>query len=122
MPRLPGEAAGKAPVFTFPEEDRKALAAFARTDRLSLGRHVATDFAARQSQSLNCRQCHGKFEGFPAFELLPAKLKPEWSGKFIAGEVTYKPRGWIAGRMPGFVPYASDGKSSFECARSYGRS
>jgi len=30
------------------------------------------------------------------------KLKPEWSAKFIAGQVPYKPRPWIFARMPGF--------------------
>ncbi|MHA3774048.1 c-type cytochrome [Verrucomicrobiota bacterium sgz303538] len=30
------------------------------------------------------------------------KLQPDWSAKFIAGGITYKPRPWIIGRMPGF--------------------
>lgn len=30
------------------------------------------------------------------------KLQPEWSAKFIAGGIDYKPRPWIIGRMPGF--------------------
>jgi mono/diheme cytochrome c family protein len=30
------------------------------------------------------------------------KLKPEWSAKFIAGQIPYKPRPWIFARMPGF--------------------
>jgi mono/diheme cytochrome c family protein len=34
------------------------------------------------------------------------KLQPAWMEKFIAGQVPYKPRTWIIGRMPGFVPWA----------------
>jgi mono/diheme cytochrome c family protein len=30
------------------------------------------------------------------------KLRPEWMAKFIAGDVSYKPRPWLAARMPGF--------------------
>ncbi len=30
------------------------------------------------------------------------KLRPEWMGKFIAGEIGYKPRFYLYARMPGF--------------------
>ncbi len=97
---------GKAPFFSFTKDERAALQAFAQTDRTSLKRHVAAEFAERQARNLNCMECHGKFEGFPVFSVLGGKLKPEWATRFIAGEVDYKPRPWIEGRMPGFPKYA----------------
>ncbi|HEY1174143.1 MAG TPA: c-type cytochrome [Verrucomicrobiae bacterium] len=97
---------GKAPFFAFKKEEREALQAFAKTDRTSLKRHVPMEFAERHARNLNCTECHGKFEGFPVFNVLGGKLRPEWATRFIAGEVDYKPRPWIEGRMPGFPKYA----------------
>lgn len=97
---------GKAPFFSFTKDERAALQAFAQTDRTSLKRYVPAEFAERQSRVLNCTECHGKFEGFPVFNILGGKLRPEWATKFIAGEVSYKPRPWLESRMPGFPKYA----------------
>ncbi len=99
-------ADSKAPRFTLTSADRKALNAFGQTDRSSLTRHTAADFLERQSVSLNCRECHGKFEGFPAWELLGGKLKPEWAGRFIGGSEPWKPRPWLESRMPAFPTHA----------------
>lgn len=96
-----------APRFAFADDERAALRAFAATDRASLTRHTAADFLARQSVRLNCRECHGKLEGFPAYELLYGKLKPEWAVNFIAGTETWKPRPWLEFRMPNFPAYAA---------------
>lgn len=98
----------KAPAYSFTAEQRSALRAFAATDRASLTRHTQTDFLTRQSQHLNCRQCHGQHEGFPGFEILYGKLKPEWAAKFIAGTETWKPRPWLESRMPAFPAYAQN--------------
>jgi mono/diheme cytochrome c family protein len=97
----------KAPRYTLSAADRQALAAFGRTDRSSLTRHTAADFLERQSESLNCRECHGKFEGFPAWELLGGKLKPEWASHFIGGSESWKPRPWLESRMPAFPTHAA---------------
>lgn len=99
-------ADSKSPRFVFSSADRNALAAFGQTDRSSLTRHTAADFLERQSVSLNCRECHGKFEGFPAWELLGGKLKPEWATRFIAGSESWKPRPWLESRMPAFPTHA----------------
>ncbi len=99
---------GKAPFFSFTKEERAALQAFAQTDRTSLKRHVPAEFAERHSRMLNCRECHGKFEGFPVFSILGGKLKPEWAAQFIAGEVSYKPRPWLESRMPSFPKFAGE--------------
>lgn len=96
----------KAPRYALSTADRQALAAFGRTDRSSLTRHTAADFLERQSVSLNCRECHGKFEGFPAWELLGGKLKPEWASRFIGGSESWKPRPWLESRMPAFPTHA----------------
>lgn len=93
---------GKAPFFAFNADQRAALQAFAATDRASLSRHVPTEFAARQTKSLNCAQCHGVYEEFPALTWFGEKLKPDFMTKFIAGQVEWKPRDWITGQMPGF--------------------
>jgi cbb3-type cytochrome oxidase cytochrome c subunit len=96
----------KAPRFNLDSPALEALQAFAATDRASLTRHVPVEFAERQARLLGCAECHGKFEGFPSFESLGDKLKPEWMKAFIAGEVSYKPRPWIEARMPAFAPPA----------------
>lgn len=38
----------------------------------------------------------------PQLTWLGEKLHPGWSGTFIAGAAPYKPRPWLASRMPGF--------------------
>lgn len=97
---------GKSPFFSFTKEERAALQVFAQSDRSSLKRHVPAEFAERQSRTLNCTECHGKLEGFPVFGILGGKLRPEWATKFIAGEISYKPRPWLELRMPAFPQYA----------------
>ncbi|MEO6184075.1 MAG: cytochrome c [Verrucomicrobiota bacterium] len=96
------DANSKEPQFNFSSEERDALQAFGGTDRASLSRHVSAEFAERQSRHLNCAECHGKVEGIPQFEILGGKLKPEWSARFIAGEIDYKPRPWLEAQMPAF--------------------
>ncbi|MDB6053988.1 MAG: hypothetical protein JWN25_1511 [Verrucomicrobiales bacterium] len=93
----------KAPDYSFNSEERGALRAFGATDRLALSRHIPADFAERQVRNLNCMNCHGQFDGFPRLELLGGKLRPEWSAKFIAGEIPYKPRTWLEAQMPAFT-------------------
>jgi mono/diheme cytochrome c family protein len=96
----------KAPQFHFSAAELGALQAFAATDRASLTRHVPMEFAERQSRLLRCAECHGKFDGFPPFDGLGGKLKPEWMKALIRGEVPSKPRPWIDARMPAFSQYA----------------
>lgn len=97
----------RAPQFNFSAEQRQALLAFAATDHSALSRHVPAEFAERQSRILNCAECHNKIEGVPRFEILGGKLKPEWSAKFIAGKISYKPRPWLAAQMPSFPKRAT---------------
>jgi len=99
-------AGSKAPVYALTADQRAALAAFGSTDRASLNRSTAADFLDRQARHLNCRECHGQFEGFPSFDHLYGKLKPEWAAAFIRGEHPVKPRPWSEARMPAFPAYA----------------
>jgi mono/diheme cytochrome c family protein len=99
-----------APDYKFSASERLDLQAFGKSGTESLFRHASMEFAQRQSRLLNCTACHGQVEGFPPLEILGGKLKPEWSAKFIAGEIPYKPRAdthprgepWLEARMPGF--------------------
>ena len=101
---------GRAPDYKFSASERADLIAFGRGGGDALIRHSPIEFAARQTRLLNCNGCHGQLEGFPPLEILGGKLKPEWSAKFIAGEIHYKPRTethpngepWLEARMPGF--------------------
>jgi mono/diheme cytochrome c family protein len=109
----------KAPQFSFAAAEREGLQAFAATDRVSLSRHVPVEFEERQSRLLNCRECHGKIEGVPVFETLGEKLRPEWSKAFIAGDVSYKPRPWLASRMPAFAERAGPLAEGMAALRGY---
>jgi len=99
-------ADSKSPWYSLSDNQKASLRTFAATDRSSLNRQVDADFLQRQSTALNCRECHGKFEGFPTWELLGGKLKPEWAGPFIAGNESRKPRPWLESRMPAFPAFA----------------
>lgn len=110
----------KAPAYAFTAEQRASLRAFAATDRASLTRHTQTDFLERQAQHLNCRECHGKHEGFPGFEILYGKLKPEWAAKFIAGTEAAKPRPWLESRMPAFPAYARNLAEGLSMTHGFG--
>ena len=99
-------AGSKAPVYAHTAAQREALRSFAKSDRESLKRHSSAEFLNRQAEALNCTECHGKHEGFPAWELLGGKLKTEWAAAFISGKDTRKPRPWLEARMPAFPAYA----------------
>jgi len=96
------EPDSRAPQFGFSASQRAALRAFAATDRASLKRHVPAEFAERQVRLLNCNQCHGELEGFPALNLIGEKLKPEWTHKLLAGSHKHRARPWLEHRMPAF--------------------
>ena len=98
----------QAPQFHFTNDQREVLRAFLATDRASLARHDAAEFAHRQMKHLNCASCHGQFDGFPGLELLGEKLKPEWTEQFLSGAVKQKPRPWLTAQMPAFPKYAAE--------------
>ena len=63
--------------------------------------------ATRYVQSLRCTQCH-EDSALPNPISLGAKLKPEWTARFISGDISYKPRPWLQARMPAFPAYATN--------------
>jgi mono/diheme cytochrome c family protein len=102
-----------APDYKFSASERADLQAFGKSSTESLFRHAPMEFAQRQTRLLNCTACHGQVDpasAGPPLEILGGKLKPEWSAKFIAGEIPWKPRAethprgepWLEARMPGF--------------------
>jgi mono/diheme cytochrome c family protein len=105
----------KAPHYKFSAAERADLQAFGRSGLDSLLRYSPIEFAQRQTLALNCNGCHAQPEGFPPLEILGGKLKPEWSAKFIAGDILYKPRlethprgePWLEARMPAFKSRAA---------------
>jgi hypothetical protein len=111
--KLPaGDCLGETPVadYGFSVEQRAALDVFTLDGLPSLSRHAPAEFAQRQTRLLNCNACHGQIDLVPTLEILGGKLKPEWSTRFIAGDIPHKirydahPRGetWVEARMPTF--------------------
>jgi cytochrome c553/cytochrome c1 len=106
-------ADAKAPDFGLTALQRSALIAFLKTDRSSLSRHSPMEFAARQTQALQCNACHGQIDLVPPMDFLGGKLKPEWVAEFLAGEpfkirADIHPKGgaWVTARMPAFASRA----------------
>lgn len=96
-----------APDFGLEGDARDSLREFGKRMAGSLNRQVAADFARRQARELQCRECHGKVEGWPPFERLGEKINPEYVEAMLAGVVKEKPRPWLEGRMPSFPARAS---------------
>jgi mono/diheme cytochrome c family protein len=98
----------------------------------SLGRRCLPEFAERRIAALSCTACHARDGAEPALarragavaallsefpgeapgagvvvapDLTGAgdKLRPEWISEFIAGRCGYRPRPWLAQRMPAFA-------------------
>jgi mono/diheme cytochrome c family protein len=125
---LAAEAAGRgqAPAFAFHARDREALAAFLVTDRKSLGRRVEAEASRRLVKALNCAACHNRDTAVSprwsildeegsglAPEVLPdltwagEKLRADWTERFLAGKLDYRPRATLKARMPSFPAHAA---------------
>ena len=111
-----GDCLGEKPFadYKLGPEARMALDRFTAAGFESLQRHVPSEFALRETRLLRCTACHGQIDLVPPLEILGGKLKPEWSGKFMAGEIPHKirydnhPNGevWVEARMPAFKAQA----------------
>ncbi len=99
-------APGRIAVYGFTDGDRADFAAFLGRGASSLGRHVPSDFTDRWSAELRCGGCHGKVEGVPALTGIGEKLRAEWFEQLLRGQIAYKPRPWLASRMPAFPMFA----------------
>ncbi|MGZ5519062.1 MAG: hypothetical protein ACXWIU_01770 [Limisphaerales bacterium] len=91
--------------FGFAPIDRSAIHLWFSNERTSLTRNVPMEFAQRHYARLLCAECHQKVEGVPAHDRIGEKLKPEWMGRFIAGDIAQKPRPWLSSQMPAFPEY-----------------
>lgn len=95
------------PFFSLDDSQRKALQVFIGTDHKSLYRHVAAEFAERQTRQLRCTACHGELVGFPPLERLGGKLRPEFMAELLGGKIEDSPRPWLEHVMPAFPAYAA---------------
>jgi mono/diheme cytochrome c family protein len=102
-----GNSTTGIPQYSFTPNQRADLAAFLRLGNASLGRHESADFAARWTRALRCGECHSTVEGLPRLEGSGDKLRPEWISRLLSGQVPYKPRPWLASRMPAFPTFAN---------------
>jgi mono/diheme cytochrome c family protein len=125
-------ARGKAPEFNLTPEQRASIANTLKSAVDSIAHDTRAEFAERQVHALNCVACHVRDgvpdvwaslgeevnkitsalpkvdEGVvgdqsrPDLTWVGEKLRPQWMGSFISGEITYNPRPWLKARMPWF--------------------
>lgn len=127
---------GRAPDFRWTPTERRALEALRETNLASvLGRDPVAEFAERQIQGLSCVACHPRdgqadvltgweasrskarggddeeggsvHVGRPPLTYAGEKLFGGWMRQFLAGQLSYKPRSALQGRMPAFPAYAA---------------
>ena len=104
---LADSPAGSPVRFGLAAEERVALRLFLKEGRESLGQASLAEFALRQTDDSNCRNCHGQMESVPPFDVLGGKLKPGWAEKLLLGTLGERPRPWLHARMPAFPARAS---------------
>lgn len=137
----PAEKRGKAPHLHLDDNDRVALAAFAKTGSGSLGRDSSAEYTTRQTEALRCTACHAldgresllagtHADSAPLVAHLPKinervdQSRPQltFTGEMlyttaiesmIAGTAEPRPRPWLAMRMPAFRTHASQLANGF---------
>ena len=82
---LADSPAGSTVRFGLAAEERVALRLFLKEGRESLGQASLAEFALRQTDDSNCRNCHGQMESVPPFDVLGGKLKSGWAEKLLLG-------------------------------------
>ncbi len=123
---------GRAPDFGLTPEQSTSIADALKSAVDSIAHDTRDEFAERQVHTLNCVACHVRDgvpdiwaglseevnkitsalpkidEGVvgdqsrPDLTWVGEKLRPQWMGSFIAGEIDYNPRPWLKARMPWF--------------------
>jgi cbb3-type cytochrome oxidase cytochrome c subunit len=111
-----------APDFRLSEPDRAAILAFLDAARDAADfQESSVDAASRLFASLRCAQCHsrdgvtspgaqillddgsgGVAEPIPSLTWAGEKLRARWLDAFLRGKLDYRPRPWLAARMPLF--------------------
>ena len=118
------ETPGKAPDFSWTDEERQTL-----VKTIQQG-HLDQQFSSPEQtqlllQELRCTACHDRdgrsapvrqylaeegsgrpAEAWPHLTWTGEKLHRDWMFKFIGGKIPDKPRPWLKGRMPAFPVYA----------------
>jgi mono/diheme cytochrome c family protein len=94
--------------FGFSTVERSEIDMWLSNQRASLSRNVPMEFAERHYARLRCAECHQKLETVPGLDQLGEKLKAEWMGRFICGEIAQKPRPWLTSQMPAFPQFGLD--------------
>ncbi|HTL29342.1 MAG TPA: c-type cytochrome, partial [Tepidisphaeraceae bacterium] len=140
---------GKAPDFGLKPEQRTDIANATKTSIPSLAHDTRNEFAERQVHALNCVACHVRDgvpdvwaglseevtkltaslpkveetlvgdQSRPDLTWVGEKLRPQWMGSFIAGEIEYKPRPWLKARMPSFPARAKMIAEGFALQHSF---
>ena len=98
-----------APQYELTDSEKSALKHFGSHSSLnipSLSWSSSLETSVNLVQSLGCRQCHGKLDGFPPVEIIGGKIAPEWIQKLLSGTTDLKTRHWLKSRMPAFPAYA----------------
>lgn len=110
------------PHYALTDSDRNALLRFLEAGRTSLDIDPPAEQADRLLLRFNCAACHDR-DGSPSPRLeiiadegsgkphdpLPnltwagEKFQPEWTTRFLAGKLDYRPRPWLTARMPLFA-------------------
>ena len=68
----------------------------------SLARRSLPEAAARMVKEIQCDRCHNAATDLPNIDWAGEKFQPQWLRRLFAGEVGYKPRGWLKAHMPAF--------------------
>jgi hypothetical protein len=115
------------PRFALGDSDRAALSDFLAKDVPSFARSAPAEDAVRLMASLRCHACHSRDgqtspraliiaeesdsgrlpEVLPDLTWTGEKLKPEWTRRFLAGEMREPLRPWLKARMPSFPAHAA---------------
>jgi mono/diheme cytochrome c family protein len=99
----------RTPRFAFGDGEREALVAFLNNSRVdALTRDSPWEFALRRTSALSCAKCHDSTDGVIRVDLIGGKLRPEWVQSFLHGDIPYKPRPWLAARMPIFPAHSKE--------------
>lgn len=93
----------RTPRFPFRDGEKDAIRAALQAGKPVFPERASSiEVALRETETLRCATCHNAADGVIRLELIGGKLKPEWSARMIEGALPYKPRPWLAARMPSF--------------------
>ena len=127
-PRSCVDGAKPAARYALSAAEKEALQAFLAGGGLAARPRRASHPGRAGRAGARLLGCHGVVRGVPLLDAVGAKLRPEWSGAFLAGRIPYKPRPpahgdgqpWLAARMPAFASRAALLAEGLAAAQGYG--